>query len=70
MKRQSSPVVVRLSLPCLTDKAAVQFVDLLHQLIERIEFHYSVQIHRYSKRQQNIFDARQSRASKPTDPPF
>ncbi len=70
MKRQSLPVIVRLSVPCLTDKAAVQFVDLLHQLIERIEFHYSIQIHRYNERQQNIFYARQSRGPKPTDPPF
>lgn len=60
MKARYSPVIVRLSLPHLTDKAAVQFIDLLHQLIERIEFHYSTQIHRYHSRQQNIFYARQS----------
>ncbi len=37
----------------------MQFVDLLCQLTERIEFHYSSQIYRYHKRQQNIFDHNQ-----------
>ena len=70
MKRQTFPVNMRLSLPCLTDKAATQLVDLLHQLIDSIEFHYSIQIHRYHQRQQNIFYARQSQKPIPTDPPF
>ena len=70
MKRQTFPVIMRLSLPGLTDKAAAQFVDLLHQIIDSIEFHYSIQIHRYNKQQQNISYARQSQASNPTDPPF
>ena len=70
MKRQTFSVTMRLSLPCLTDKAAAQFVEVLHQLIHSIEFHYSIQIHRYNKRQQNIFYARQSQQSNPTDPPF
>ena len=70
MKRQTFPLIMRLSLPCLTDKAAAQFVDLLHQLIDNIEFHYRIQIHRYNKRQQNISYARQSPESNPTDPPF
>ena len=70
MKRQTFPVIMRFSLPCLTDKAATQFVDFLHQLVGSIEFHYSIQIHRHNQRQQNIFYARQSQQSNPTDPPF
>lgn len=70
MKRQTFPVTMRLSLPRLTDKGAAQFIEILHQLIDSIEFHYSIQIHRYNKRQQNIFYARQSQESNPTDPPF
>ena len=68
MKRQT--VILPFSLPHLTDKAAAQLVDLLHELIDGIEHHYSAQIYRHNKRARNISHAQQSQASSPTDPPF
>ena len=68
MKRQT--VILPFSLPHLTDKAAAQLVDLLHELIEGIEHHYAAQIHRYRTRQREIHQLRQSPPSTLTDPPF
>jgi len=70
MKHQSHPVIVRLSLPCLTDKAAAQFVELLYEIIEGIEHHYAQQVHRYHQRQREIRYDRQSPSSTLTDVPF
>jgi len=44
MKRHT--VILPFLLPCLTDKAAMQLVALLHELIAGIEHHYAEQIHR------------------------
>jgi hypothetical protein len=71
MKRHT--VILPFVLPRLTDKAAAQFIELLHALIGGIEHHYAAQLHRYHKRQQEI---RQDRLwgrfplSTPTDPPL
>ena len=50
MKRHT--VILPFRLPRLTDKAAAQFIALLHELIGAIEQHYATQVHRYHKRQQ------------------
>ena len=68
MKRET--VILPFSLPRLTDKAAAQLVDLLHQLIDGIEHHYAAQIHRYHKQQANLRYRRASHTANPTDPPF
>lgn len=71
MKRET--LILPLNLPCLTDKAAAQLVDVLHELVTGIEHHYAAQIHRYHKRQREIRHSpqdRQSLPSTPDDPPF
>jgi hypothetical protein len=68
LKRQT--VILPFNLPPLNDKAAAQLIDLLHQLVEGIEYHYAVQIHRYHKRLREIQQTRLSSTTKPTDPPF
>ena len=57
-------------LPRLSDKAAAQFIELLHQLVANIEHHYAQQAHRYHKHQQEIQYRRQSPPSPSTDPLF
>ena len=68
MKRHT--VILPFVLPRLTDKAAAQLVELLHEIIEGIEHHYAAQVHRYHKRQREIRLHRQSPPSTQTDPPF
>lgn len=68
MKRHT--VILPFVLPRLSDKAAAQLVELLHELIACIEHHYAVQIHRYQLRQREIRYDRQSTTSRPTDTPF
>lgn len=71
MKRHT--VILPFLLPRLTDKAAAQFIELLHELIGAIEHHYAAQVHRYHKHQQEIRQNRlwgRSSLSTPTDPPF
>lgn len=71
MKRRT--VILPFVLPCLTDKAAAQLVELLHEIAAGIEHHYADQVHRYHKRQQEIRQDRlyrRSPRSMPTDPPF
>ena len=55
--------------PRLSDKAAAQLLDVLHQIVQGIEYHYTDQAHRYRKRQQRIAYICQP-ACNPTDPPF
>ncbi len=68
MKRET--VILPFSLPRLTDKAAAQLVDLLHELINGIEHHYAAQIHRYHKRQANLRYVRAAQTTDSTDLPF
>jgi hypothetical protein len=68
MKRRT--VIVPFDLPCLTDKAAAQLTELLHELFSGIEHHYAEQAFRYNKRQLEIRQDRQSRSSQLTDTPF
>ena len=68
MKRYT--VIMPLSLPRLSDKAAAQLVDLLHQLVAGVDHHYRSQIHRHHKRQQQFLYARQPQQHSLTDPPF
>jgi hypothetical protein len=63
-------VILTFVLPRLSDRAAVQFIELLHELIGGIEHHYAAQVHRYRKRQQEIRYHRQSPSSRLCDPPF
>lgn len=67
-KRQLA--ILPFDLPRLSDKAAAQLIDVLHQIVEGIEYHYADQAHRYRKRQQEIAYTRRARVSNPTDPPF
>jgi hypothetical protein len=68
MKRHT--VILPFLLPRLTDKAATQLVELLHELIAGIEHHYAEQVHRYHKRQRNIHFDQQPPPSLFSDPPF
>jgi hypothetical protein len=71
MKRHT--VILPFLLPRLTDKAAAQFIELLHELIGGIEHHYAPQVHRYHKRQQQIQQNQpwgRSAPPSPIDPPF
>jgi len=67
-KRQTA--ILPFELPRLSDKAAAQLIDVLHQIVEGIEYHYADQAHRYRKRQQDIAYTRHAPASNPTEPPF
>ena len=62
--------VLPLELPRLSDKAAAQLIELLHQILAGIEYHYADQAHRYRKRQQQTTYTWRASPSKPTDPPF
>jgi hypothetical protein len=68
MKRHT--VILPFLVPRLTDKAAAQFLELLHELIAGIEHHYAAQVHRYHQRQREIQHHRQSPPSRLTDHPF
>lgn len=68
MKRHS--VLLPFVLPRLTDKAAAQLVELLHELLAGIEHQYAGQVHRYYKRRREIRQQPQSASPTPTDPPF
>ena len=69
MKRQT--LILPLSLPCLTDKAAVQLLDVLHELLTTIEFHYATQIRRYHQRErEKLRNAQQPHQARLDDPPF
>lgn len=68
IKRET--LILPLNLPCLTDKAAAQLLDVLHELLTGIEHHYATQIDRYHRRQHELRQARQSPPSTPDDPPF
>jgi hypothetical protein len=68
MRRHS--VLLPFVLPRLTDKAAAQLVELLHELITGIEHHYAGQVHRYDKRRRDIRQQPHSVSPTPTDPPF
>ena len=67
-KRQTA--ILPFELPRLSDKAAAQLIDVLHQIVEGIEHHYADQAHRHRKRQQQIAYTARARPSHPTDPPF
>ena len=68
MKRQT--VILPFILPRLTDKAAAQFIELLHELAVTIEHHYAKQAHRHRKHQQEIQNRRKSPPPPSTDPLF
>jgi hypothetical protein len=63
-------VILPFRFPCLTDKAALQLVALLHELFKNIEHHYAEQAHRYHKRQGEIRAHRPSRHANHDDRPF
>ena len=68
MKRTT--VILPLTLPRLSDKAATQCVDLLHQLVNAIEHHYAHQLHRHRKQAHKIDRDRQAPPPTPSDHPF
>jgi len=63
-------LILPLKLPCLTDKAAAQLVEVLHELLTGIEHHYAPQIERYHRHQRELRRARQPPPSTPADLPF
>lgn len=63
-------VILPFLLPRLSDHAAAQLVELLHQLLVGIEHHYAEQVHRYHRRQHQIRQDRQLPPSNLDDPPF
>jgi hypothetical protein len=63
-------VILPLTLPRLSDKAAAQCVDLLHELVNTIEHHYADQVHRHRKRAREIDRDRQAPPPTSSDHPF
>ena len=63
-------VILPFILPHLSDKAAAQFIELLHQLLANIEHHYAQQAHRHSKHQQEIQNRHKSPPLQSTDALF
>ncbi len=57
-------------LPPLTDEAAVQILDFLHEVLDRFEARYGHQIHRYydDRSQHNLIKPDPHRST--DDPPF
>ena len=71
MKR--STVIVPLLLPRLSDKAAAQLIAVLRAMLDAIEHHYAMQIHRYRKREHERdlrHQCARSTSASPLDPPF
>lgn len=69
MKRET--LILPLTLPRLTDKGAVQLIELLHELVGALEHHYAPQIDRYRRRERERRYTRQAPASTtPDDLPF
>ena len=68
MKRQT--VILPFDLPRLSDTAAAQLIELLHELFAGIEHHYAEQAFRYNKRQLEIRLQRPSTPSDQTNTPF
>lgn len=67
-KRQFA--ILPFDLPRLSDKAAAQLLDVLHQILEGIDYHYAEQAQRYRKRQCELAYTRRAPASNLSDPPF
>jgi hypothetical protein len=67
---KSRTVIVPLNLPRLSDPAAAQCVELLHQLVNAIEHHYAHQVHRHRKRARKIDPDRKASPPTPFDHPF
>jgi hypothetical protein len=63
-------VIVPLTLPRLSDQAAAQCVDLLHELLNAIEHHYADQVHRHRKRARETERERQALPPAHPDHPF
>ena len=57
-------------LPHLSDEAAVEVLDFLHELIFRFEAHYFVQIHRHYAEQEQAQRLLQVAASEKFSKPF
>jgi hypothetical protein len=64
-------ILLPLNLPRLTDQAAAQLVEVLHELAAGIEHIYATPIARYHRRQRQLHQARPSPPPPaPDDPPF
>jgi hypothetical protein len=57
-------------LPPLSDEAAVQILDFLHELVFRFEAHYYGQIHRWYQQQRESIDSPTNAQSADDDDPF
>ena len=68
MKRQT--VILPFDLPRLSDQAAAQLIELLHELFAGIEHHYAEQAFRNNKRQLETRLQPPSPPSEQTDTPF
>lgn len=70
MRPQRQFAILPFDLPRLSDKAATQLLELLHQIVEGIDYHYAEQTQRYRQRQRDIGYTRRAPPSSPSDPPF
>jgi hypothetical protein len=71
MKRRT--VILPLTLPVLTDNAAVQLLELLHELVAVVEHHYAAQTLRHRRRQRERryrVEPQPSRLLDTDEPPF
>jgi hypothetical protein len=68
MDRES--VLLPVELPQLSDEAAVQFIDLLQELLISFENHYYAQIARHHQHEREMVDERQAHLFDTSDPPF
>ncbi len=57
-------------LPPLSDSAAVEILDFLHELVYRFEAHYSGQIHRFHEQRRDIGTNLPSESGFDEDVPF
>jgi len=48
-----STLIIPMLLPQITDRAAVQLLDILEQLLACVRHHYEPQIHRWQRRQRH-----------------
>ena len=55
MRKPSARFALRpTDLPPLSDTAAVEILDFLHELVFRFEAHYGSQVHRFCDQQRNL----------------
>jgi hypothetical protein len=67
-KRQFA--ILPFDLPRLSDQAAAQLLDVLHHIVEGIDYHYAEQAQRYRRRRRQIAYRQRAHDSNSNDSPF